>query len=143
MDFSTKAMGEISTLVAEEIGKHIDADEINKLDDLENGIREVLKKIGHQTYSKVLESEDMKLGTRVRCGCGAKAERISKRTNLAAFRAAASVTLTSASTHRPGSRRSGTDSQRDGSVFQGPRWAGYRGSASSSRAPDAGGREPW
>lgn len=79
MDFSTKAMGEISTLVAEEIGKHIDADEINKLDELENGIREVLKKIGHQTYSKVLESEDMKLGTRVRCGCGAKAERISKR----------------------------------------------------------------
>ena len=38
MDFSTKALEEISTLVAEEIGKQIEAGEINNLEDLENGI---------------------------------------------------------------------------------------------------------
>jgi hypothetical protein len=79
MDFSTKALAEITKLVAEEIGKRIEAGEINNLDDLENGIRKMLKEIGQQTYSKVLESEDMKLGMRVRCECGMKAKRISKR----------------------------------------------------------------
>lgn len=79
MDFSTKALAEISKLVAKEIGKQIDAGEIKKLDDLENGVREMLKEIGQQTSSKVLENEDMKLGVRVRCECGVKAKRISKR----------------------------------------------------------------
>ena len=79
MDFSIKALAEITKLVAEEIDKRIEAGEINNLDDLENGIRKMLKEIGQQTYSKVLESEDMKLGMRVRCECGMKAKRISKR----------------------------------------------------------------
>ena len=45
MDFSTKALAEITKLVAEEIGKRIEAGEINKLDDLENGVREMLQEI--------------------------------------------------------------------------------------------------
>lgn len=79
MDFSTKAVVEITGLVAEEMSKQIEAGEIKNLDDLENGVREVLKEIGHQTYGKVLESEDQKLGKRVGCECGGKARRISKR----------------------------------------------------------------
>lgn len=79
MDFSTKAMTEITTLMAEEIGKQIETDEINKLEDIENGIREMLKEIGQQAYGKVLEREDQKLGKSVRCECGLKARRISKR----------------------------------------------------------------
>jgi len=79
MDFSTKAQAEISALIAEEINKQIEADEIKDLQDVENGIREILKEIGSQVYSKVLEREDQKLGKWVRCECGWKARRISKR----------------------------------------------------------------
>jgi predicted SprT family Zn-dependent metalloprotease len=79
MNFSTKALEEISTIVAEEIGRLIEAEEIKDLQGLENGIREMLKGVGVETYGKVLEKEDQKLGKRVRCECGAKAQRISKR----------------------------------------------------------------
>ena len=79
MNFSTKALEEISTIVAEEMGRLIEAEEIKDLQGLENGIREMLKGVGVQTYGKVLEKEDRKLGKRVRCECGAKAQRISKR----------------------------------------------------------------
>lgn len=79
MDFSTKAMEEISTVLAEEIGKLIEAEEIKDIRDLENGIREMLKGVGLQTYGKVLEKEDQKLGKGVGCECGEKAKRISKR----------------------------------------------------------------
>jgi len=79
MDFSTKALAEISTVVAEEIGKLIKDEEIKDLQDLENGIREMMQEVGLQTYEKVLEKEDRKLGKQVRCECGAQAQRISKR----------------------------------------------------------------
>ncbi len=79
MDFSTKAMEEISTVLAKEIGKLIEEGKVKDLQGLENGIREMLKEVGVQTYEKVLEKEDRKLGKRVRCECGAKAQRISKR----------------------------------------------------------------
>jgi hypothetical protein len=79
MDFSTKALEEISTVLAEEIGKLIEDDEIKDLRGLENGIREMLQEVGVQSYGKVLEKEDKKLGKRVGCECGAKAQRISKR----------------------------------------------------------------
>ena len=79
MDFSTKAVEEISTVLAEEIGKLIEDEEIKDLQELENGIREMLKEAGLQIYGDVLEKEDRKLGKRVRCECGAKAKRISKR----------------------------------------------------------------
>jgi hypothetical protein len=49
------------------------------LQELENGIREILQEVGHQAYGKVLEKEDRKLGKRVGCECGAKARRIMKR----------------------------------------------------------------
>jgi hypothetical protein len=79
MDFSTKAMSEIASVLAEEIGKQIDSEEIKNLEEMENGIREMMKEIGQQTYGKVLEREDQKLGKQVRCECGLKAGRISKR----------------------------------------------------------------
>ena len=79
MDFSTKAMEEISTVLAKEIGKLIEEGKVKDLQGLENGIREMLKEVGVQTYEKVLEKEERKLGKRVRCECGAKAQRISKR----------------------------------------------------------------
>ena len=79
MDFSTKAQAEISAMIAEEINKQIEAKEIKNLLEVENGIREIMKEIGSQVYSKVLEKEDQKLGKWVRCECGWKAQRISKR----------------------------------------------------------------
>jgi len=79
MDFSTKAQAEISALIAEEINKQIEAKEIKSLLEVENGIREIMKEIGSQVYSKVLEREDQKLGKWVCCECGWKARRISKR----------------------------------------------------------------
>jgi predicted SprT family Zn-dependent metalloprotease len=79
MDFSTKALEEISTVMAEEIGKLIEDEEIKDLHGLENGIREMLREVGVQTYEMVMEREDQKLGKRVRCECGSQAQRISKR----------------------------------------------------------------
>jgi len=79
MDFSTKALEEISTVLAEELSKLIEGEKIKDMQELENGLREMMKEVGHQTYGKVLEKEDRKLGKRVRCECGAKAQRISKR----------------------------------------------------------------
>jgi predicted SprT family Zn-dependent metalloprotease len=79
MDFSTEVVEEISTIVAEEIGKLIQAEKIEDLQELENGIREMVKEVGGRTYEKVLEIEDQKLGKRVGCECGGQAQRISKR----------------------------------------------------------------
>jgi len=79
MDFSIKARDEISTLVAAEVSKHIEAGEIKDIQELENGIREMLKEVGRQTYGKVLEREDGKLGKRIRCECGVKGQRIMRR----------------------------------------------------------------
>jgi hypothetical protein len=79
MDFSTKAKEAIITLLAEEISTHIIAKEINNVEELENSLREMLKEIGQQTYGKVLEKEDEKLGKRIMCACGSKARRISIR----------------------------------------------------------------
>lgn len=80
MDFSTPAVEAISALLAEEIGNLIADETIKDLQGLENGIREMVKEVGVQTYEKVLENEDHKLGQRIRCDCGAQAQRISKRT---------------------------------------------------------------
>ena len=79
MDFSTKALEEITTLVVAEISQQIEAEEIKNLPELENGIRALLKEVGQESYGKVLEREDHKLGKRVRCGCGWQARRISIR----------------------------------------------------------------
>ncbi len=79
MDFSTKAVAGISTLVAEEIGQLIEAEEFKDMQELENSIREIMKEVGNQAYGKVLENEDQKLGQRVACDCGADALRISRR----------------------------------------------------------------
>jgi hypothetical protein len=79
MDFSTKTKEAIITLLAEEISRQIEAKEINNGEELEKGLREMLKEIGQQTYGKALEKEDRKLGKRIGCGCGSKAKRISKR----------------------------------------------------------------
>jgi hypothetical protein len=57
----------------------IEVEEIRDLEGLENGLREMLKEVGGQSYGKVLEREDDKLGRRVRCECVAQARRISKR----------------------------------------------------------------
>jgi len=79
MDFSTKVKEAITTLLAEEISTQIVAEEINNVEELENSLREMLKEIGQQTYGKVLEKEDEKLGKRIACACGSKAKRISIR----------------------------------------------------------------
>jgi len=79
MDFSIKAKKEISSLLADELEKHIEAGEINVAAVLEQNLRELLKAVGAETYRKVLEKEDRKLGKRVSCECGAKAPRISRR----------------------------------------------------------------
>ena len=57
MDFSTKEVEEISTVLVEEIGKLIADEEIRDLQGPENGIKEMLKEVGVQTYEKVLEKE--------------------------------------------------------------------------------------
>ena len=79
MDFSTKALNEISTLMAGEINRLIEAEAIQDLHELENGIRALSKAVGRQTYEQVLEQEDEKQGPRVGCACGVQAPRISKR----------------------------------------------------------------
>lgn len=79
MDFSTKAKEEITKILAEEIGEHIEIGKLSNAEGLENGLREMLKEIGQETYRKVLENEDEKLGKQIGCECGAKAKRISKR----------------------------------------------------------------
>jgi len=78
MDFSTKAIAEISKLVVGEIGEQIATGKIKDLQELENGMRELLKGIGQQAYGEVLEKEDSKHRTRVSCECGDQARRISK-----------------------------------------------------------------
>ncbi len=79
MDFSTRSLENISVQVAAEINRLIDNGEIKDIQGLENGIREMLKEVGQQTYGKVLEREDHKLGKRVRCDCGVQTRRISRR----------------------------------------------------------------
>jgi hypothetical protein len=83
MDFSIKALADISTLMAEEIGKQIELGSIQDLKALENGIRAMLKAVGQQTYQKVLESEDGKQGKQMACSCKGQAQRISKIDNWA------------------------------------------------------------
>jgi hypothetical protein len=78
MDFSTKAVAEISKLVVGEIGEQIRTGKVKDLQELENGMRELLKGVGQQAYGEVLEKEDSKNGRRVSCECGAQARRISK-----------------------------------------------------------------
>lgn len=46
MDFSPKAQEEVSKYVAEELEKLIE-DKIYNSEDLENGIREMVKEVGH------------------------------------------------------------------------------------------------
>lgn len=58
MDFSTKAMEEVFSVLAEEIGKLIEEQKIKDLQGLENGIREMVKEVGFQSYGKVHERED-------------------------------------------------------------------------------------
>lgn len=79
MDFSTTAQEAMSTILAEEMGRLIDGEEIQDIEGLENGLRAMLKEVGGQSYGKVLEREDDKLGQRLRCGCGGPARRICKR----------------------------------------------------------------
>jgi hypothetical protein len=79
MNFSTKAIEAMATILAEEVGRLIEMEEILDLEGLENGMRQLLKEVGAQAYGKALEKEDAKLGKRVVCGCGAQAQRISKR----------------------------------------------------------------
>jgi hypothetical protein len=79
MDFSTRAKGEITGLLADEISRLVEAGEIQNQVELENGIRALLQQVGQQTYGKVLEREDEKQGRRVGCACGAQARRIAKR----------------------------------------------------------------
>jgi hypothetical protein len=79
MNFSTKAIEAMAAILAEEVGRLIEMEEILDLEGLENGMRQLLKEVGRQAYGKVLEKEDAKLGKRVACGCGAQARRISKR----------------------------------------------------------------
>jgi hypothetical protein len=79
MNFSTKAQENMGTILAEEVGKLIEAGEIKDIEKLENGLREILKGVGAQAYGKILENEDEKLGKEVRCGCGGKAKRIMRR----------------------------------------------------------------
>ena len=55
MDFSTKAREVMPTILAEKVGRLIEEDEIRDLEVLKNGIRKMLKKVGSQTYGKVLE----------------------------------------------------------------------------------------
>jgi hypothetical protein len=79
MNFSTRTLENISVQVAAEINRLIDHGEIKDIQELENGIREMVKEVGKQTYGKVLEREDRKLGKRVRCDCGVQTRRISRR----------------------------------------------------------------
>ena len=79
MDFSIKAQEKISTVIAEEISKLIERDEIKDLACLENGIREFLKEVGCRAYEKALEKEDQKHGKEVPCTCGRYSRRISRR----------------------------------------------------------------
>jgi hypothetical protein len=53
MDFSTKAKEAISMVVAEEMSRLIKAEEIQDIEGLENGLREMLKEVGGQAYGKV------------------------------------------------------------------------------------------
>ncbi len=79
MDFSTKAVNEISTLMTAEISWMIEQEVIQDLHELENGIRSLLQEVGRVTYGKVLEQEDEKHGRWEICECGAQAERKLKR----------------------------------------------------------------
>ena len=79
MDFSTKAKEAISRVLAAEMGRLIEEEEIKDIEGVENGLREMLQEVGGQAYGQVLEREDDKLGRRVRCECGAQARRICKR----------------------------------------------------------------
>lgn len=79
MDFSTRTVEEISTLLAKEMGRLIEEQQVHNAVELENGIREMVKGIGQRSYEKVLEQEDQKQGGSMRCVCGAKAKRISRR----------------------------------------------------------------
>ena len=79
MDFSTKAVNEISTVMTAEISWMIEQEAIQDLHELENGIRSLLQEVGRVTYGKVLEQEDEKHGRWEVCECGAQAERTLKR----------------------------------------------------------------
>lgn len=79
MDFSTRTVEEISTLLAKEMGRLIEEEQVHNAVELENGIRALVKAIGQRGYEKVLEQEERKQGTCLRCGCGSKAKRISRR----------------------------------------------------------------
>ena len=70
MDFSTKALEEISRVLAEEMSRKIDDEKIKDIQDLQNDIREMLKEVGHQMYGKLLEREDRKLGNEVVVNAG-------------------------------------------------------------------------
>ena len=80
MNFSTATIQAMSKTVAAELSQLIEAEEITDLMGLENGIGELLKTVGRQAYGQVLETENERLGSRLRCECGRPAVRVSKRT---------------------------------------------------------------
>jgi hypothetical protein len=79
MDFSTKAIEGMATILAEEMGRLIEVEAIRDGQGLENSLRQMLKEVGAQSYGQVLEREDDQLGKRVGCECGGQAQRISRR----------------------------------------------------------------
>ena len=79
MNFSTKAVTEITRSIVAEIGKLIEAEEIKDLESLENGLRVLLRVVGQQAYGQVLEKADQENGVRVACECGAEARRVLQR----------------------------------------------------------------
>jgi hypothetical protein len=79
MNFSIKAEENISSIIADEIIKQLEKEEVKDLVSLENNIRSVLKETGRQVYEKVLEKADQAHGKAISCPCGRQAQRISRR----------------------------------------------------------------
>jgi hypothetical protein len=79
MNFSTKAQESMATILAEEIGWLIEQGEIQDIQELVNGILEILKEVDTRAYGKVLEQEDQKMERRIVCQCGNEARRVSRR----------------------------------------------------------------
>jgi len=82
MEFSTKGIwsgraGEIAELIAEEVREKLGTGA--QVTEIEQALREVAREVSGLGLQKMIEEQEEKYGSRVRCSCGQEAEPLGKR----------------------------------------------------------------
>ena len=76
MNFSTEAKQTIRTILKKEINRWVEEEELTKIEEVENGVRELCQMLGGLIMQTVLEAVDEEIEGEVTCDCDGAAKRI-------------------------------------------------------------------